>query len=1190
MTAWPEYESWDRYPESPPAAFGPHDNYGHYESDAFEHDLSNSSDMNESNRKDPESSTQTARDVPDEQPQGAIHVHSDKSRNEPFPSNYIRTTKYTLITFLPLNLLEQFRKVSNIYFLCNMIIALMPGIAPIFPITSILPLVFVLAVAAVKDAVEDNRRYRADRAANGKQAIVIRDNQELKVRSDEIEVGDFIVVEKNDEFPADVVVLSTGLEAGVCYIETMNLDGETNLKSRAAPTVTQHLHDPAELCRTRVEIECDAPNESLVKWEGVLRVNDSQPQPLNLPNVLFRGCKLRNTPWIYAIVVYTGKNTKMMQNLKEKPTKFSSLDRKLNRLVLVLLAFQLTIIVTLSICSAVWTKADKQQNAWHLRPIPFFGYSGAAIFFLSLLTFFVLLTYMMPISLFVSMELCKAFQATFMRMDLKLSTETRTCQPKTSNLNEELSQIEYIFTDKTGTLTENEMRFYRAVVPGIVHDELDHPGALRDVLQADPQHPGMQYMLALGLCHTVVVAKEENSDEAVYEGTSTDEVAIVDFAKSNGFVLINRSAQQIDLDVLGQQELYDILAVLEFNSDRKRMGVVLRDPSGGVLLVIKGADSHVLPLCTPNGPDEEQFIQFINDELKQASREGLRTLVVAQRYIDENEYQTWKQEWDTAAVALSDRQGRIAAAAAAIERDLTLLGMTAVEDRLQDGVPETIHFFLRAGIVIWMLTGDNRETATNIASSCRLVEEGDKVYHVEATSLQELKSQLAEVTANTERDRKANIRVTVIIDGKTLEVVFAQCVDEFSALGNLVSSAVCCRVTPLQKAMVVALFQGQGKTALGVGDGANDVSMIQEAKVGIGIMGLEGAQAERAADYAIPKFRHLKRLCSVHGRFSLVRNAQLIQFSFYKNFFLAFIQIFFAFYNGESGQTLLDSWFLTFYNIAFTSLPPLLMGVFEKDLHDDIVERHPELFTDLRKGQFFNPVSIATWMGLAVYHAVVVFFLISATYPIEDLRNWRTSGLWPQGMVIGTTVLTVVMGKAILTTRHWTWIPVVGIVFSYLLYYTWILFYSCFVIFFGTSNFYYVSFAVLSDIKLWLWLLFGVLGLLVPDTAILFLQRRFWPSLRDLVQDHYAGVRHDKELLQRGLDLNDPGHNETVPPEPLPAHTQPPPRAQEVVPAPPYYGDYYDVSPVDYSDFQMEFGGSPAAYAEPYTSPDYQWR
>eukprot|EP00906_Rhabdomonas_costata_P004866 RCo007274 len=975
-----------------------------------------------------------------------------------------------------------------------MCITLIPGVSPVIPATSILPLVFVLTVAAVKDAIEDYHRYRADRQANGTPVIVVRDGAELTIRSDEVVVGDIVKMERNREVVADIVVLSSALDDGICYIETSNLDGETNIKPKQAIMETRHLLSPATFGpQTAIRITGDAPNPSLVKWEGVLDLNGVS-KPLSLQNIIFRGCRLKNTPHAYGIATYCGTDTKLFRNLKKKVSKFSSLDKKLNKLILVLLLLQQCLIAIL---------AGMGLYARHKNEYPYLSgdsHNDGLYFVLMYCTYFVLLSYMMPISLFVSMELCKSFQAKFMELDVEMATDKKSMKVKTSNLNEELSQVRYIFTDKTGTLTENEMRFHSCAVQGFYHNELENSGGILRHLASNGEYASHidLYMKSLALCHGVVCSHDEDTGALTYEGQSTDEVAFVEAARSNGYVLKERTSMYMTVDVQGQPQRFEILAVCEFNSDRKRMSVVVREPSGQLLMLSKGADATMMPLLRQSGKDDAKWQRHIVRQLDMMAKQGLRTLVVGYRILEEGEFASWKATFDEAALRLEGREAAVAEACALLEHDLALVGCSGVEDRLQDKVPETIAFFLAAGVVIWMLTGDKRETAVNIAASSRLLNiNADTLVHITAPRPGEDIGTQIDAAIQTVSKLPPGQKSTIVIDGAALELVLGhEHEQKFQDLGLRVSSAICCRVTPMQKARVVALFQRLGVTAVSVGDGANDVSMIQEAKVGVGIMGLEGSQAELASDFAVPKFKHLVRLLAVQGRFSLVRNAILIQFSFYKNLVLSINLAIFGFYN-YSGQTPFDSWSMAFFNVLFTSIPPLIGGVFEKDLPDHVVQTTPALFTPLSRGQNFNWGLIGVWGFSAVAHALLIFFLITGTYPQDDAVLGHSSDIWAQGTIPMTVVITVVLVKNAVTVRTWTWIPLAGLLFSYALYYIFIVAYSAIPLLFGSANYYFVAYRLMSQTQFYLWVLLFGIGVSIPDIGLNTLQRQFFPTLRD---------------------------------------------------------------------------------------------
>eukprot|EP00759_Apiculatamorpha_spiralis_P001615 PhF_6_TR10576/c0_g1_i2/m.16864 len=413
-----------------------------------------------------------------------LHINNfTENQKYHFPSNYIRTTKYTLFTFIPLNMWEQFSRLSNLFFLINMIISLIPGLSPVFPMTTILPLVVVVSVSSVRDALEDLARYQSDVRANNSPVVVVRDRTLQKVTSKDVIVGSILYLTKDQEIPSDTLVLATSMNDGECFVETANLDGETNRKPKCAVRAFSHNVEAAYYSDLRGTVTCDAPNENLRKWEGKIETpHHPNPIPVNLDNLLLRGCVLKNCEWLYGVVIYTGVNTKMLKNLIQKPPKRSRLDKKLNSLILMILVVQQCMILLLC---GLGLNFDRSYSGsfYFAGSLTSDSNSTEGIRFVKLyLTYFVLFGMMMPISLFVSMEFCKTAQAKFMEWDAGMRTSEASMRARTSSLNEELSQVQYIFSDKTGTLTENQMRFAKCFVGERVVDELTKPGSIRRLL------------------------------------------------------------------------------------------------------------------------------------------------------------------------------------------------------------------------------------------------------------------------------------------------------------------------------------------------------------------------------------------------------------------------------------------------------------------------------------------------------------------------------------------------------------------------------------------------------------------------------------------------------------------------------------------------------------------------------------
>jgi phospholipid-transporting ATPase len=321
------------------------------------------------------------------------------------------------------------------------------------------------------------------------------------------------------------------------------------------------------------------------------------------------------------------------------------------------------------------------------------------------------------------------------------------------------------------------------------------------------------------------------------------------------------------------------------------MSTIFRCPDGKIRIYCKGADTVILERLHANNPIVETTLQH----LEEYASDGLRTLCLAMREIPEDEYQQWHKIFDTANTTVSgNRADELDKAAELIEKDFTLLGATAIEDRLQDGVPDTIHTLQTAGIKIWVLTGDRQETAINIGMSCKLISEDMTLLIINEETAEATRDNLQKKleAVKTQANSGDVEPLALVIDGKSLTFALEKSMEKlFLDLAVGCKAVVCCRVSPLQKALVVKLVKRHLKSLLlAIGDGANDVSMIQAAHVGVGISGMEGLQAARSADVAIGQFRFLRKLLLVHGAWSYSRISRVILYSFYKNITLYMTQ------------------------------------------------------------------------------------------------------------------------------------------------------------------------------------------------------------------------------------------------------------------------------------------------------------
>uniref|UniRef100_A0A672Z234 Phospholipid-transporting ATPase n=1 Tax=Sphaeramia orbicularis TaxID=375764 RepID=A0A672Z234_9TELE len=903
----------------------------------------------------------------------------DREYNEKFQyaSNCIMTSKYNIITFLPVNLFEQFQEVANTYFLFLLILQLIPQISSLSWFTTIVPLALVLSITAVKDATDDYFRHKSDNQVNNRQSQVLIRGSLQNEKWMNVRVGDIIKLENNQFVAADLLLLSSSEPHGLCYIETAELDGETNMKVRQSVSVTSELGDPNNLASFDGEVVCEPPNNKLDRFCGTLYWREKK-YTLTNQNMLLRGCVLRNTEACYGLVIFAGPDTKLMQNSGRTKFKRTSIDRLMNTLVLWIFGFLVCMGVILAVGNAVWEREVGSLFQSYLPwdpPVDNFLFSA----FLSFWSYVIILNTVVPISLYVSVEVIRLGHSYFINWDQQMfcSQCNTAAEARTTTLNEELGQVEYIFSDKTGTLTQNIMSFNKCSINGQTYgnytntQKLDftpfnpladpdfcfYDDTLLESVKVGDLHTH-EFFRVLSLCHTVM-SEEKSEGELVYKAQSPDEGALVTAARNFGFVFRSRTPGTITTTEMGQTVTYSLLAILDFNNIRKRMSVIVRSPEGRIRLYCKGADTVLLERLHPCN---QELMNITSDHLNEYAADGLRTLALAYRDLSEDEWEAWSESHRCADKATDCREDRLAAAYEEIEQDMMLLGATAIEDKLQEGVPETIAILSLANIKIWVLTGDKQETAVNIGYSCKmLTDDMTEVFIISGHTVQSVRQELRSVFWSG--------HLLLHLSPSDME-------GEFVSTACACKAVICCRVTPLQKAQVVELIKKHKKAVtLAVGDGANDVSMIKSAHIGVGISGQEGIQAVLASDYSFSQFRFLQRLLLVHGRWSYLRMCRFLCYFFYKNFAFTMVHFWFGFFCGFSAQTVYDQYFITLYNIVYTSLPVLAMGIFDQDVPDQRSLEYPKLYEPGQLNLLFNKREFFICITQGIYTSVVLFFV-----------------------------------------------------------------------------------------------------------------------------------------------------------------------------------------------------------------------
>ncbi|RHY18978.1 hypothetical protein DYB32_010302, partial [Aphanomyces invadans] len=1009
---------------------------------------------------------------------------NDAAKNAEFAfcDNAVVTSKYTVLSFVPKFLFETFRKFANAYFLVVSMMQVIPSISNTNGLPSTAPtLLFIMVIDAIFAILEDRKRHVADAIANSRVTNALdKDNAQFTPREwKDLCVGDFVKLGNRDQVPADLLILAVSEQpsvppTGLCYVETKSLDGESNMKVRQAMQCTMtKCRSPAELLALKGMVQCEHPNNGINTFQGVLHLNGGEKESIAHKSILLRGCIIRNTEWVFGFVINTGQDTKIMMNNTATPSKVSSMDASINRYIVALVCVLFTCCAVGATGSVLWE--TKNSATWYIsglgHPSPSSQSSWVVMFFY----FFLLMYQFIPISLYVSMTMVKHVQSVFIQWDAKMYHEDSDTPAlvRTMSLNEELGQISYIFSDKTGTLTCNVMEFRKCSIGGVSYGHGTTEiglAALKRANKTEPLPPieetkrkanvvpnvnfdgpelfdhmagglGSEqkdridwFFLHLAICHTVIPERREGTNELTLSASSPDEQALVSGATFFGFEFISRVPGKAFLRIRGVEVQYELLDVLEFSSARKRMSIVVKSPEGHILVLTKGADVVIFERLRTTEQNAE-LLQHTTAHINGFANEGLRTLTIASKKLDETFYGKWRDRYHEALNNLDEIDKQKSEAPNAIddcmdelEKDLELLGATAIEDKLQAGVPATIATLAEAGIKIWVLTGDKEETAINIGFACNLLHSqmrrvvvNSGLFDTPQKIERELQAQFANICKDAQDPAETLVDVALIIDGESLvHALEGTCRYALLEFAQHCKAVIACRVSPGQKAQMVALIKDNIPCVrtLAIGDGANDVPMIQEAHVGVGISGQEGLQAVNASDYAIGRFSFIGRLLLVHGRWNYMRMSQLVLYMFYKNIMLTSAQYTYTWLSGFSGQKFFLESIVQLYNVIFTSYPILCLAILDQDVRDRMAMAFPKLYMTGPQNSLLNAAVFSSWVFSALVESAAITLMVVWSFGNSGHMS-ECPGMWLMGNVVFSLVMLVVTFKLTLFQNSW---------------------------------------------------------------------------------------------------------------------------------------------------------------------------
>lgn len=989
--------------------------------------------------------------------------------NEDYPGqkdNFVRTSRYTWLSFIPMTLMENFRNLTNVYFLLILLMSFFPY-SPVSWVFNFIPLIFVLAVSMAKSGVEDWMKKKQDEI-NNSNLVKVYDYGEWRDKpSKDIRVGDIFLVASGQTIPADMLYLTSSNPNKTCNFSETNLNGESAIKTMSQHPAFQGLDIPKCFTRNQYYVSVLPPSKDLYKFNATLSMKNEK-WPVSIKNILLKGCTMHFNDWIIGVAIRTGHDCTIMQNQRTSPAKSTEFDTNVNKMIILIFAFKMCLVLALSIANMIMENKE--------TVVALIKDTYAVSFFKGFMQYFVIFSYMIPISLMVTIELIRVFHMVIIRFDYNMyDNEYGNAELRNTNMIVSLASVTHVLSDKTGTLTENVMHLVNFV---------DVNGSIAAVPFLDDikVEPGLvdqsiELFRAMSICNTVIVY--HNPQGIIeYNSESPDESSFVKYTELVGVALADRQPDKIVVDNRGEIEEYDVVSQIPFDSERKRMTVVVRKKGESQLVVYsKGADS--IMYMRAKDSDKSLYLEEVND----FAVNGFRTLVFCKRVLTEEESNQWLQMYREAELNMENRESEILRISDFVENQFDVVGVTAVEDKLQDDVPDSILWLRQAKISVWVLTGDKLETAMEIGRTSSVIIPNSDALVLAQPEEENFVRQLEDYARNFD----SFYEPVLVLTAETTKLAFKH-EELFMTVAMKCRSVIFSRVSPFMKANIVRLVKKQpGTVTLAIGDGANDVGMIQEAHIGVGINGREGCQASQTADISLPRFRHLIRLIAIHGTWAFSRLDLVSTYMLYKNFVFILILLWCAFDTCASPPSFYNSFYITCFNLLFTLLPPFAYGFFEQSLPQATLIKYPQLHGSERTSMKFPRLTY--YLLIAVYQSVAIYASVRFSHQDEAFES--------NGNLCYYCVVYVVTIQLMFWTRHYNSFVIGSFVLTFVIlhFVTW--FYSTVI----EPEISSATLVIYTSAKSWFSLMQAVIYAVIPPFVVEYFDSQLHPSLGRLLRE-----------------------------------------------------------------------------------------